>query len=51
MGIDPTTSHDALPIELSSPLEVGGGEEGIQVLVFLGKRSWNLHTSGTANDL
>ena len=31
MGIEPTHSHlqcDALPVELSSPWEQGGGEEG-----------------------
>ena len=36
MGIKPTLSHlrcDALPIELPSSWEQGGGEEGIQVLV------------------
>ena len=36
MEIEPTnltSPCDALPIELSSPLGAGGGEEGIQVLV------------------
>ena len=45
-------------LSYQAPWEQGGGEEGIQVLVlgahyitFLGKRSWDLETSATVNDL